>query len=715
MKRADWDQINRLIVESNLVDLITSSKSVDDAVSSFTSTITGIIDEHVPRKTVRLNQRKLWMTADLLKIIRAKNEAFKNWTTIKKVGPMDGSMEDFLRRLGLARMRFIGLLKQCRRLIPKAKNEFVSNSFSNCKTSGEFWTNFRRLDQQDRSIPTLVTEYNEFISTSTAKAEALNNRFAKNANDIDFGEYTPPVADEDDLSDYSTTPAFVEREIRRSKKRCAPGDDGITTTILKNIAHSIAGPLSLLLNRSMAEGTFPSSWKVAKIIAIPKSGGDKSSIDSYRPISLLSTISKIFERHIETHLRRHLRISSNQFGFIRRRGTSSALIAASQFLHDHLDNCKFGKVVGIFLDVKKAFDKVPFAGLLRTLEYHHGVPPKLLQILHSYLSNRSHFTVVGSARSNAAPVKSGVPQGSILGPLLFVSYIDPLLEQFGLSIRDAKIIGYADDLLLLFPVKDVSNISVQCQPGIDFVVEWLRAIGLELNPTKCQAILFRYGHNRPGRIPDISICGQKVTFVDSIKYLGITFTPDMKFTAHVEDISRRARAMLCALRRKLGKRVDRKVMGTVYSACIRSVLDNGVCAYDPVLRGDIDNLERAQLLAARMYTNDWNISVEDVRQVCGWSLLENRRKSLKLCQLWKFYHGHHDYANVRFIHPVDVGLRRSSRLGAPHHLLLPRHSNESFKQSFEFSSISIWNALPEDIVLSSFDAFKTHVDLIERF
>jgi hypothetical protein len=480
--------------------------------------------------------------------------------------------------------------------------------------------------------------------------------------------------------------------------RSAPGIDDLSVSILKNISESIAGPLSTLFNRSIQQGIFPANWKIAKVIPIPKPG-DKASIDSYRPISLLPILSKVFERHILSFLYPFIRVPHNQFGFVKRRSTNSALISAAQTIHNGLDNKKFGKVIGIFLDVRKAFDRVPHSLLLRNLQNYHHVPSKILSILASYLCGRSQFVSAHSATSKAVSVPSGVPQGSILGPVLFTSFIAPFLEDFKKRFPLVRLIAYADDLLLIASAKSIPDLILLLQPALDFVNDELSCLGLELSVDKTKAILFRYLRGQPKELPILTICGQTINFTDQALYLGIIFTSDMSFSAHVSAISKKARCMLGALRRKLGRQATPDILETVYQSCIRSVIDYGSSVYDPIQRKDVENLERVQIYAARLCRKDWSINSENVKEKCGWPSLFDRRKHLKLFQFYKFYHGIHDYSNANFIHKSDTGLRFSQRVTEAHHLVLPWHRTTAFTQSFEYSAFTIWNSLPQRLAL----------------
>jgi hypothetical protein len=156
--------------------------------------------------------------------------------------------------------------------------------------------------------------------------------------------------------------------------------------------------------------------------------------------------------------------------------------------------------------------------------------------------------------------------------------------------------------------------------------------------------------------------------------------------------------MLGAISRKFGRNVSNEVLGNVYKTCVRSVLDYGCVAWDPVLKKDIDELERSQFFALRLFLRNWNISYQNALSESNWPSLAERRKQLKLCQFYKYYNGLHDFSNRFFIHKSESGNRFSVRLNEPHHLILPKPNFERFKQSFLFSALSLWNSLSYDVV-----------------
>lgn len=696
LKHADWASIKLRLLAMNLLHLVTSAPCVNSACGNITRAISSVIDEMVPSRWIRTDTRHPWINGDVLRLVRRKRAAYRRWRRER-----DSQLRDIYER------GFKNLRREYRSAIKAAKRDYIMRSFPENQAPGQFWSSLRRLNPDDRTIPTLFDVFERPLATCGERATALNSAFASNFNESTSTPYFPPLV-VDAPPNGLVTPAFVEREIRRLRNNIAPGDDGLTVPILKNISDSISPALASLFNRSIAEGCFPEPWKMAKVIAIAKPGGDKTRPSSYRPISLLSILSKILERKIDHLLRPLLDLSDHQHGFRRARGTNTALVIKSQQIHDWLHGMSGGFVTGVYLDLRKAFDQVLHPLLLRTLENYHRTPPYLLQWLSSYLSGRSQRVVVGDSSSASTAAISGVPQGSILGPTLFIAFIDPLLREFERRFPNLALFAYADDLCLLVPWKCVVAGERVTQEALDFIDDWIRSGGLDLNAAKTQAIVFRYRQGQLPVEPVVTLRGQRLAFAESVRYLGVIFSSDMRFSEHATSIAKSARSMIGAVTRQLGRHVHPNVLSTIYTSCIRSKLEYGAPAWDPINETDKASLERAQVFAMRHCLRDWMIDEIDGLRRLGWQKLENRRRQLKLIQLYKFYNDL-QYFPFKFQLASEVKGRQMDRTTLPHQLYLPVDNRRSFDQNFISSAGSLWNGLDYNCAIAPFPVFRDFI------
>ena len=267
----------------------------------------------------------------------------------------------------------------------------------------------------------------------------------------------------------------------------ANGPESISTNILKMLAPNMSTMLSKIINLSFSTGIFPDCLKLADIVPVHKKES-KLLVENYRPISLLSNISKIFEKTIHTRLYSFLEDTKSlynmQFGFRSKHSTNHALIQITEQIRDALDNGKYS--CGIFVDLQKAFDTVDHHILLRKLE-HYGIRGSVNNLFKTYLNNRFHSVEILNKTSKQILLKHGVPQGSVLGPLLFLIYINDLHN----AIKHSKVFHFADDTSLINSNISLKKINKQVNQDLTLLSNWLRANKICLNAKKTEIIIFR--------------------------------------------------------------------------------------------------------------------------------------------------------------------------------------------------------------------------------
>ena len=284
-----------------------------------------------------------------------------------------------------------------------------------------------------------------------------------------------------------TTETEILKAILDLKVSKASDPSSIPTSCFKMIAPIIGPLLSDIFNECITDGVFPSCLKIASIKPLHKKNS-KLEVGNYRPISLLSNVGKLFEKILHKRLisffDENNTIFRNQFGFRKGHNTTHAIIALTELVRESLDNNEFA--AGVFIDLQKAFDTVDHKILLEKL-YHYGIRGPPLRLLKSYLTDRSHYVSIKLANSSTRSIKHGVPQGSVLGPLLFLIYINDLNN----AIKNSTTLHFADDTSLICQTKSLKALNKKINQDLSNLTEWLRANKISLNASKTEIIIFR--------------------------------------------------------------------------------------------------------------------------------------------------------------------------------------------------------------------------------
>jgi len=326
------------------------------------------------------------------------------------------------------------------------------------------------------------------------------------------------------LDDLLCTVDEVEHLLSSVDTSKASGPDGISARMLRSTAAGIAPAVTALFNLSLIRGQLPSDWKRAQVVPIPKCER-RSNPSNYRPVSLLPIVSKLLEKYVRAYLLDFLQTSTpnstQQRGFSKGKSTTGALLSATHAWHLALE--AGNEVCCVFLDLTKAFDKVPHKPLLQKLE-EIGINMHLLIWLHAYLCQRTQFVVVNGERSTCSRVISGVPQGSVLGPLLFVIYMDGITQ---VPLQDGTfLLLYADDILLYRRVRGQEDFLL-LQQDIVALEQWLQQKHLQLNTAKCRYMVLSRKRHPSQPEQQLNICGMPMERVHEYKYLGVCLTHNL--------------------------------------------------------------------------------------------------------------------------------------------------------------------------------------------
>ena len=565
------------------------------------------------------------------------------------------------------------------------------------------------LQSRDR-IPPLKD--NGVIHLSAGdKASCLNAAFASQCS-------ASPATSKPDLEDQSTAMfSFVPVEITAVLEHLsvlplckAPGLDGICHRLLKGCADSIAAPLCHVFNLSLSQGRFPSVWKRAVITPIYKGKADRCDAKSYRLIALLSTVSKLLEAFVRKQLLHHCLanniIPDEQYGFLPKRSVVWQLLAVLDEWEKAFDEGRH--VHACFLDIAKAFDRVDHGLLLHKLA-SMGVNGAELAWFESYLCGRSICTAVDGVRSSMSPISSGVPQGSVLGPLLFVLYFADLP-----AVVKTKCALFADDSLVYDTNCSGDSLAPCCQLQDDLneVQSWADTWASKFNAEKSAHVRFSK-RQLASESPQLCLSSAAIPAKDSVKHLGVCLTSSLWWSAHVKMVMQQTSCKMSAL-----KRLAYRVVGSndfikqLYLVVVRPTLEHACAAWSNCLKADSMALERVQLSVARavlrlprrVYSNNF------VLGSIGWPTLAWRRRRFQLLLLWRLYHGQGPPCLQDSLPPPAIA-RCPYSFRNPLSLAFPSCSSVRRLKSFLPASVSLWNTLPPAITsAASSSSFLRHLD-----
>ena len=569
-----------------------------------------------------------------------------------------------------------------------------------------FWR-YIRSQQQDNQGVSALRSGSQLYSDAMTKARLLSEQFSSvftkdtpESADIQLqGPQYPP------LGKLAVNEAGVCKLLKNLNPGKASGPDEIPTRLLKTLADEVSPVVTGLIHQSLNSGWLPKAWKEAWITPVFK-GGARCDPANYRPISLTSVVCKLAEHVLSTHIRGHL----DQFGILTpaNHGFRSKHSCESQLLlttHDLLKHRDLGHSIDVgILDFSKAFDTVPHKRLINKLRIY-GIHGEVLSWIESFLSYRQQLVLCDGVKSEHSLVTSGVPQGTVLGPLLFLLYINdmPSVVDPGTSVR-----LFADDTLIYRVIHSIED-QVVLQRDLARLEQWASTWGMVFNASKCHIMHI----SRP------SCCSHQYMYqfrgivlssVTSEKYLGVYLNHDLKWSHHIDQVAAKAARKLGFVRCNLrGAPVDCKKLA--YVTLVRSGMEYASVIWDPPTKADSNKLEKIQRTAARWILSSYSYktSVTSLLQQLQLESLEERRKIQRLAFMYKILN---DQVAVPAT-SVDLTLSSRPSRGVDANqqkLVTVRCHTEIYRQSYCIRTVKDWNTLPQSIVSAgSLALFKSRL------
>ena len=561
----DWNEILELEKE----DPNLSFKRYYAAVNT-------LIDKFMPlqkmTKKEMKQQSKPWISQEIINNIKERDKLQKLYITTKQ----ESTKTEYHRK-------FKDLRTKIQMDIKENKKKYFQDYFEqNAMNIKETWKGIKsivNINSGKKNGPSSLMVSDKLISDPNLVAETFNEYFSTIASKLQKKIHNPSKDYSAFLHDENPNNFFIKptnateviNNINDLNNNKGVGPHSIPTKIFHQIKFAVADPLVEIINLSFKTGIYIDDLKISKVMPIFKDKGSELERTNYRPISLLSNINKIIEKlmheRVYDFLEKYKCIYELQFGFRKGHSTSHALIDLTEAIRRSIDQNKFS--VGVFIDLQKAFDTVDHHILLKKLE-HYGIRGTANKWFQSYLTNRQQFVTINNQNSSLKPMNYGVPQGSVLGPLLFLIYINDLHK----AVLYSTARHFADDTNLLLSNQNLKQLKKQLNIDLKILTVWLKANKISLNSSKTEILIFK-SPNKPMTYDlKLILDGRRLYPSKYVKYLGILIDPYLTWNYYIKSIApklARAAGMLAKLRHF----VPQKSLRNIYFGIFGSIMNYG--------------------------------------------------------------------------------------------------------------------------------------------
>lgn len=655
-----------------------ASCDIDALWIKFKSIIFFCIDKYVPQKTRKQQRSNPWITREVIHSKRRVNrlrKTAKNNQSQSITLKLQNAKTDLRDKTKAAKDHYFNVT------LPS----FLANN------PRRFWKHF--------SVKGAVTQLS--AKEKQDKAESFNNFFqsvftAENKNVPSISSRITTTID-----DLIITDAGVMNLLLKIDPRKSSGPDNIPNEFLKRYAEWSSKYLGIIFRKSLQLAKLPSDWKLAKVIPIHKSG-DKVLVSNYRPISLTSTSCKLLEhvifKHITSFLEQIHFFSPNQHGF---RNGLSTITQLTEVVHDlaHSLNRR-SQTDMVLLDFSKAFDSVCHNKLIAKLEAILG-NTSFASWIKDFLLNRKQFVFFEQATSKTVSVSSGVPQGSVLGPLLFLIYINDIATNI-----DSNIKLFADDCVIYQEINSHTD-HLALSASLNTISEWCKQWQMSINVKK-SAVITITKRKQPS-IFNYAVDGTMLPKVNQHKYLGVTLTSDLNWTQHIDNVSAAALRKLFFLKRSL-KLAPTPIKLLAYKTFIRPILEYANVVWFPHTKTNIRKLEAVQRKAIRFIHNRYR-RTDSPTYLLNASNLKTLLERAKEARLKFLFQIIHNSFKINVSKYISFSETRPTRQQHPNILTEYSYSNETFKHSFFPLAIREWNQVHPSITnTKSFSEFVNKIE-----
>lgn len=662
-------------------DLLPAHADVNHKMDTLSMKLMSIYNKNCPVRSKEISLKTLtkpWMNEHLLLMVNQKHELFRDYKSGTKSFHQYNTHKN-----------------ACTSALRVAKKNYYHNKFESCSgNAGGAWKVLNSLIGKKRTYKDIsLSTPNQELTSPVDVANEFNKYFTNIGTTLD-GEIPPgnvsPLhyMSHQSIESFFASPTCGDEIIKLINNMESKSTvlTALPIFLFKIIAHQIAPILATIFNESLVEGVFPDCLKIARVIPIFKAGNSKLT-KNYRPISMLPFVSKIFEKLMCTRVNDYLNsrriLSKRQFGFIKNSSTSDALLEFIDNILESLDNKH--SIIAVFLDFSKAFDTVNHAILLKKM-YHLGFRGSIYNWFKSYLSNRKQFVSIKEDISVMCDIKMGVPQGSVLGPLLFLIYINDMSQ----SSSNLKFIHFADDTTVFASGQNLDEVAEVVNAELTKIDEWLKSNRLSLNVDKTNYMIISNSQSQPSI--DLQIRGKSIKKVNNVKFLGVVLDDRLDFKLNTNAVINKISRSIGVMRR-VRHLLPEEILLNLYYTTIYVHVIYGILAWGNSSIGNVNRLKAAQNRAIKLFPQnsikkDSILSFESVYEYC------------LACKMFSVLMlNEHEYFKNKFLQ-LFPSHEYSTRHQIDNKFNLPAVNLTLTQKSFAYQAILQWNKLPEEMKIS---------------
>ena len=681
--KANYNQLRQYFTNTNWKKVY-ETKDIEKKWSTFLNIYNEGIQKWVPKRTTKEQAKNDWFNGRCFAARKEREEAWNKWRRNRR--------PDLWTEYKKKRNEYVKIRK-------REQRNYEKNIVENCKAQPKLFYRFINGKLKTKDDIVRIKNEGEVIENPEAVAEAFNKQFQSVfTKEQNFNEEAV-TENREGLNNIVISTKEIKDILEKLDVRKAMGPDGVANWVLKECSSQLMEVIQNIVNSTLQKGKIPKDWKRADITPIYKSGNKEEPLN-YRPVSLTSVVAKISERIIKDQWVKYLEdnniLTEKQFGFRKGRSCATNLISFYSRVIDVVQE-RDGWVDCIYLDLKKAFDKVPHERLLWKLKNIGGLKGNILAWMSDFLIGREMRTVVRGCKSCWRLVTSGVPQGSVLAPVMFAIYINDMTE--GIS---SYMNLFADDAKLMRKITKREDCDALNQ-DLNKIKDWSSKWNMEFNIKKCSVMEFgKSGKRLKG---NYSLGNETITKKTEEKDLGVTISSSLSFGKHIRKITGETYNILRNIKLAFNY-IDEEMMKKLIVSIIRPRLEYAAVLWSPHLKKDVRTLERIQRVATKIPYSLENISYEERLERLGLTTLEKRRERGDLIALYRTLGG------LEKMDRDDLVVRdeRNTR-GHGRKIKVNACRRDIKKYSFPHRCIQTWNGLDQETVCAkTIQSFKASLD-----